>query len=165
MELNTKRLQLWLDEALRNVTPQAPQHLHIDQLGAAGATGEAALSLASEAYAFVLERMGDSATDVKAVLFLPLHDSEALDPQPPSRAQLVEELEHEPPSIYLLSREVEKHLDIREEYRVPYALNLPVTSRPDVSTWYRLYRSGEAYRQGWEYTRHIMLEHHPATLR
>ncbi|HSP79778.1 MAG TPA: hypothetical protein VLQ93_14695, partial [Myxococcaceae bacterium] len=82
MELNTKRLQLWLDEALRHVTPQAPQHLHIDQLGTAGATGEAALSLASEAYAFVLERMGDSATDIKAVLFLPLHDSEALDPQP-----------------------------------------------------------------------------------
>jgi len=48
---------------------------------------------------------------------------------------------------------------------VPYALNLPVAARPDIFTWYRVYRSQEEYRQGWEYSRHIMLEHYPATLR
>jgi hypothetical protein len=165
MELSKTRLRRWLDEALGHVSPRSPQHVHLDQLGAGEATGESALLLASEAYALVLGHLGDRALEFKAVLFLPLHDSETLVPRPPSPERLLEELAPEPPSIYLLSREVEKHLDLREEYRVPHALNLPVASRPDVFAWYRVHRSEEARRQGWEYSRHLLLEHYPATLR
>jgi len=166
MGLSKAKLQTWLEEALRHVAPKAPQHIHIDQLGASAATREDSLLLANEAYTFVLERLGDRTTEAKAVLFLPLQDRETLDPRPPSRERLVEELGHEPPSVYLLSREVEKSLYIREEYRVPYDLSLlPVASRPDVFTWYRVHRDEEAYKQGWEYSRHLMLEHYPAALR
>jgi hypothetical protein len=165
MELSKAKLQTWLDEALRHLAPKSPQHIHIDQLGASEAIGEAALLLANEAYTFVLERLGDRTTEAKAVLFLPLSDMETFVPRSPSREQLIEELGHEPPSVYLLSREVEKRLYIREEYRVPYELSLPVASRPDVFTWYRIHRSETAYREGWEYSQHIMLEHYPAALR
>lgn len=165
MELLKTKLQTWLDEALRHIAPKSPQHIHIDQLGASEANGEDSLLLANEAYTFVLECLGERATEAKAVLFLPLQDMETFALRPPSREQLIEELGHEPPSLYLLSREVEKCLYIREEYRVPYALSLPVASRPDVFSWYRVHRNEEAYRQGWEYSRHIMLEHYPTALR
>ena len=166
MELLKAKLQTWLDEALRHVATKSPQHIHIDQLGASDATGEDSLLFANETYTFVLERLENRTTDVKAVLFLPLQDTETFVLRPPSREQLIKELGHEPPSVYLLSREVEKFLYIREEYRVPYELSLlPVASRPDVFTWYRVHRDEEAYRQGWEYSRHIMLEHYSAALR
>ncbi len=167
MELSKSKLRVWLDEALRHVDPKAPQHIHIDQLGAEGASGEVALLLANEAYGFVLEHLEGKALEVKAALFLPLRDTEIFVLQAPSREQLIGELEQErePPSVYLLSREVDKHLYVHEEYRVPYALNLPVASRPDVITWYRVHRDEAAYTQGWEYSRHILLEHYPAALR
>jgi len=166
MGLSKARLRTWLDAALGHVTPKAPQHIHIDQLGASQTTREDSLLFANEAYTFVLEHLGDRTTEAKVVLFLPLRDMETLDPRPPSQERLVRELGHEPPSVYLLSREVEKSLYIREEYRVPYELSLlPVASRADIFTWYRIHRDEEAYRQGWEYSRHVMLEHYPATLR
>ncbi len=155
-------LYAWMSEALKRLSPRQPAHLHLDPLGVSASTKETALRLASDAYGLVLDQLGDRAREVKALLFLPLHSSESLSLSPPPLNQLSAEFGEEPPSIYLLSRSADTFLYVREEYRVPYALNIPASDRADVFTWYRVHRDEESYRQGWEYSRSIVLEHYPA---
>lgn len=125
----------------------------------------ASIQLAAEVYEFVLERLGDHSSEIKAVLFLPLRETKVLAPIPPPRGHLVDALGEEPPSVYLISREVDMFLYVREEYRVPYELELAMASRPDVFCWYRAHRDTEAYENDWEYSRSIMIEHYPERFR
>jgi hypothetical protein len=162
MSISKPTLYAWMSEALNRLSPHRPAHLHLDQLGVSAPTKGTALRLATTAYELVLDHLGDRAREVKALLFLPLHSSENLNLSPPPLNQLSAQSGEEPPSIYLLSRRADTFLYVREEYRVPYALNIPVADRADVFTWYRVHRDEESYRQGWEYSRSIVLEHYPA---
>lgn len=159
------KVESWLSAAIRSVTPRNPESIHIDDLLGLSAPRNA-VALGVRCYSKLIRLLDGHELDrLLPVLTIPLRASERLDPVavPWSRAE--EEASSEPPSIYVVCREVAGMLQEAEEYRCPIE---PSHRLPELgvkySSYYRCFRWIEGLANDWEFERVIYLETYPSSL-
>jgi hypothetical protein len=155
-------VKAWLDDALNRVSPSHMVHIHVDELANnVGRTPTERLNAITSAYVCTIDLLADKSRDVKAVLVIPLHDRARLECEPPGVDNLPAEMSDEPPSIYLIHREMDKRLRAGELYRCLLPeFHLFETRPSDVFVFFEAWRSEKERRDGWEYARTISAEHY-----
>ena len=97
------------------------------------------------------------AHSIKAILVIPLGDSEEIELFDTSILARIP-FDHEPPSIYFVDREIDKIFERSEEYKK--TISVPFSVPKSTISYYRCFRSGDAFDNLWEFTKCLYLEHY-----
>jgi hypothetical protein len=75
--------------------------------------------------------------------------------------ELQSELSDEPPSLYILSRELPKKFDPVQEFKTPLNFSLFSGYEDQIDIQYREFRFHHAIQNNWEFLRVVYLEYFP----
>ena len=156
------KLRAWVEKAIPSVHDRAPLSFHVDAFlgdlsSGASPVGDAIQVFGSLVLIVDLVRF-------KPMLVVPLIPSDELDPRHVEWSEAASQLKEEPPSLYLLSRDVDKFLQRAEEYRCPVARPVLPGIEGDYASYYRCYRSAMGREWGWDFERCLYLEAYPPEL-
>lgn len=144
----------WAGIVISEVSPGRPVSAHIGEIGEPCASVEDAINAFGE-----LARSVDINRFIP-ILILPLHDVAELVPVPPTWSETWMKGHLEPPSLAIQAVESRLCIENVEEYRCPMDSH-PLVTAARGATWvayYRCFRSMDARRLGWEYSRCVYIE-------
>jgi hypothetical protein len=163
-EAIARRLAVWLNDALPEVTVTNPVHIHLDELLERDIGRDEAVSLSIAAFRVLIHLLTEREMPVQPILILPLTPgtTELGARPPPNIHALLDDLDGlEPPSLYLSHWQTYAFPWIIEEYRVPLAFRLfdPPLAGRDVH--FSELRTQAAIAAGWEFARSIRAWYYP----
>ena len=146
----------WFNEAVKSSNREACITAHVDQFfGKQKIDIKELVSLFAHAIT-LLE--GEGLIDsLKAILVIPLGDSERIEFFDESTLAQIP-FHNEPPSIYFVDRETDKAFERSEEYKK--TICVPFSVPASTVSYYRCFRSGDAFDNLWEFTKCLYLEHY-----
>ena len=166
-DLMSERIKRWVENALDELTPTNPMHIHLDALiPHLGADPPVVLPKLREPFLEVITALGSRVEHVMASLTLPLTSVETAICRQPDVATLDFDFAGESPSLYLVDRRVGMLLWTGERYRVALKDYSPFDPTiADVVFFFEVYLDAQGVASDWEFARSIHGEHYPASMR
>jgi hypothetical protein len=166
-DLMSERIKRWVENALGELTPTNPMHVHLDELVPdLGVAPLVVLPKLREPFLELIAALGSRVEHVMASLTLPLASVETAICRQPDVATLDFDFTGESPSLYLVDRRVGMRLWTGERYRVALKDYSPFDPAiADVVFFYEVYRDARGMADDWELARSIHGQHYPASMR
>lgn len=158
-----QKIHLWLTKELGNLSYENPISIHLDQLLGEEIEKGSLLDISIKAFLMLVDQLGDKRSLAIPLLVIPLKviGSQLVMETPRDLAMLVNHLDYEPPSLYLLHPDILKYPEYCEEYKCPLPFQFVQLSTHNVYTYYREFRCEEALKNQWEYSRCIYIQLNP----
>jgi len=147
------------------VTLENPIHRHFEWLPNE-AEPEVQWEHLGQKFHALVDALGERISSLRAILVVPLAESEGMLPLVDNPGGLFATRGDEPPSLYLLARESAMQLEICEEYRLPVEIQALTRGDPAIYVYYRAHRSAQVgLHEDGPWTKAIYAEYYPESMR
>jgi len=160
-ELYHQKIERWIEAGLKNLTVRNPISVHINDLLNIELEEPQIVSISLMSFTALVIGMRKRQMSAKPGLVIPLSTgSFHLTANVPSSLREIEsQLDIETPSLYLLSWNIARCVEVYEEYKSPLAFELISASFKGAYAYYREFRDATAIKNGWEFSRCIYIEY------
>ncbi len=154
--LIVQSVRKWVNSQIVSLSDTKIATIHLDDLLKRDIEKRDSLDVSAKVFCALIENIKNN-ENLMPVLVIALECVETFDNSIPDLNSITEQLSDEPPSIYLLHREVCKYLEICEEYKYPLSYDLinEPELKKNIYWYYRIFRGHEAIQKNWEYSRCI----------
>ena len=158
-----KKIQEWLAKEFDNLSVEHPMSIHLDDLLNEKVRKDTIIDVSVQAFITLIEQLKEKRTLTVPMLVIPLHiiGTQLAKEVPRDLAMLVNQLDDEPPSLYLLHPGILMHLEFCEEYKCPLPFELASSTTYKFYAYYREFRYAEALKNQWEFSRCIYIQPNP----
>jgi hypothetical protein len=152
--MDSKIIQ-WLENELPHISLADPVSVHLEELLGRELKGEELVTRAVEVFSALVKELAVRGIRAIPLLAIPLHarSNRLTREVPQDLMALVEDLDMQTPSLYLLHRDAFSHAEFCEEYRYPLPFDLTGLPEAGFYAYYREFRYPDAIENDWEYTR------------
>lgn len=166
-DLLNQKIERWIENNLHLLASHNHLSIHIDTLLGEGINQSEIISTSLEVFTLLVGQTEKQKISARPGLVIPLlSDSYQLEAVVPQNLEEIEnQLNDEPPSLYLLDCKVLKYLAIYEEYKCPLSLELFKDIREGTYIYYREFRDATAIKNEWEFSRCVYVEYYAADYR
>lgn len=158
--MNKNKIKNWVLSEAKKVDINTPASVHFDMLDES-AKGFSLIDLSISILEFSVQCLEDKVHDIMPLIIIPLESTIGMSIAIPKFDSIGEHIE--PPSLYLLRRDVAKYREQCEEYKTPL-FDERISGKTQVYCYYRCFRNMNEIVENWEYNRCIYLEYHPQEL-
>lgn len=156
-----EELILWISNNLDQVEPLNPMHFHLEDVEWQRMSFEEIFYTCSSILVEVVESSILDLVKLSTLITIPLKCSDKLMTSIPEADLIGEEIDDEPPAIYLYDRESRRRYERGEECRISIHSLSFTYEVYRFEVYYRCFRNHKALTQNWEYSRCIYMEAFP----
>ena len=158
----SKNIKNWVQSEIPLMKFPEPLTAHINVLLGESIKQQDLIDVTWEAYLELLVQTKTIADRYMPCLIIPLICTAELDLQGPTQSTLDQHLDtHEPPSLYVIDRNIFRYHRVEEKYIRPLHFGIFSSAEENVYTEYVTFRDAVDIKNNWEYTRFIQSSYFP----
>lgn len=158
-----QKIHNWLEVSLESLRLENPQTIHIDDLLEQKLNKNNVVELSAQAFLILAEIMKQKQLTAFPLLVIPMlvKNNQLSLAIPENLDALKDQLDDEPPSLYLMHQDSLRQLEVCEEYRHPLPFELIASPLINLYAYYREFRYEQARTNRWEFSRCIYVQPNP----